>query len=217
MKISKLHYITQDLAHIPHWEQARLACEGGADWVQLRVKNQDFDTWKQTALKTQAICKVFGATLIINDNVQIAKEIQADGVHLGKTDASPIEARAILGENFIIGGTANTFEDLAFLHEAKVNYIGLGPFRFTKTKQNLSPILGLEKYQSLLAKCKIAGLNLAIVGIGGVLLSDVEDLLLVGLHGVAVSSVINLAEKPSEVTSDFMKALNEKYHVEYCK
>lgn len=213
MTISKLHYITQDLPHISHWEQAHLACEGGADWVQLRVKNQDFEAWKQTALQTQEVCKAFGATLIINDNVQIAKEIQADGVHLGKTDASPIVAREILGDSFIIGGTANTFEDLAFLHQAKVNYIGLGPFRFTKTKKNLSPILGLEKYQSLLASCKASGLHLPIVGIGGVQLADVEDILLAGLHGIAVSSVISLADNPSAVANNFIKALTEQLYV----
>ncbi len=208
MKISTLHYITQDLTHISHWEQARLACDGGADWVQLRVKNQEYSHWKETALRTQEICKNFGATLIINDNAQIALEIEADGVHLGKTDGSPIEARKMLGEKFIIGGTANTFEDIQFLHEAMVNYIGLGPFRFTKTKKNLSPILGLEGYQSILQQYKMANLSLPIIAIGGITLDDVAMLKATNLHGIAISSLINLAENPVVVTQTLREMLS---------
>ncbi|MBC7409898.1 MAG: thiamine phosphate synthase [Arcicella sp.] len=208
MKISTLHYITQDLTHVSHWEQARLACEGGADWVQLRVKNRAYSDWKETALRTQEVCKKFGATFIINDNAQIALEIEADGVHLGKTDFSPIEAREMLGGKFIIGGTSNTFEDVLFLHEAKVNYIGLGPFRFTKTKKNLSPILGLEGYQSILQQYKMANLSLPIIAIGGITLDDVAILKANNLHGIAISSLINLAENPVAVTKVLRKLLS---------
>ena len=208
MKISTLHYITQDLSHISHWEQARLACEGGADWVQLRVKNQAYSDWKEIALRTQEVCKKFGATFIINDNAQIALEIEADGVHLGKTDDSPIEVREMLGEKFIIGGTSNTFEDVLFLHEAKVNNIGLGPFRFTKTKTNLSPILGLEGYQSILQQYKTANLSLPIIAIGGILLDDVAILKANHLHGIATSSLINLAENPVVVTQTLREMLS---------
>ena len=208
MKISTLHYITQDLTHVSHWEQARLACEGGADWVQLRMKNRAYSDWKETALRTQEVCKKFGTTFIINDNAQIALEIEADGVHLGKTDFSPIEAREMLGGKFIIGGTSNTFEDVLFLHEAKVNYIGLGPFRFTKTKKNLSPILGLEGYQSILQQYKMANLSLPIIAIGGINLDDVAILKANYLHGIAVSSLINLAEHPVAVTQALRKLLS---------
>ena len=208
MKISTLHYITQDLTHVSHWEQARLACEGGADWVQLRMKNRAYSDWKETALRTQEVCKKFGTTFIINDNAQIALEIEADGVHLGKTDFSPIEAREMLGGKFIIGGTSNTFEDVLFLHEAKVNYIGLGPFRFTKTKKNLSPILGLEGYQSILQQYKMANLSLPIIAIGGITLDDVAILKANNLHGIAISSLINLAENPVAVTKVLRKLLS---------
>ena len=208
MKISTLHHITQDLSHISHWEQARLACEGGADWVQLRVKNRAYSDWKETALRTQEVCQNFGATFIINDNAQIALEIEADGVHLGKTDGSPIEVRKMLGGKFIIGGTSNTFEDVLFLHEAKVNYIGLGPFRFTKTKTNLSPILGLEGYQSILQQYKMANLSLPIIAIGGITLDDVAILKANHLHGIAISSLINLAEHPVAVTKVLRKLLS---------
>ncbi len=207
MEISKLHYITQNLTTIPHWEQAEKACLGGANWVQLRVKNTPFDEWKAIAMRTQEVCKHFNATLIINDNPLIAKEINADGVHLGKTDTNPFEARELLGDGFIIGATANTIEDLRALHKMPINYVGCGPYRFTKTKENLSPIVGLEGYQKMMAQCRAEELNLPVVGIGGVLQADVPFLLSAGLYGTAVSSVINCGENPTEITKEFLTLL----------
>ena len=203
MTIASLHYITQNLPTIPHWEQAERACLGGVKWVQLRVKNTPDEQWKEIALKTQAVCKRFHAKLIINDNFQLAHEIGADGVHLGKTDPSPVDARVLLGDAVIIGGTANTMDDIRNLHKAGVNYIGCGPYRFTKTKENLSPIVGLEGYKALIKQCREEGLTLPIIGIGGIQLEDVALLKEIGLHGVAVSSVINLAENPTEMASRF--------------
>lgn len=207
--ISRLHYITQDLAHIPHWEQAQRACEGGADWVQLRVKTQEESQWLETALRTQEVCKSFGAKLIVNDNPHIAAKIQSEGLHLGKQDMSPLEARQIVGEKMIIGGTANTLQDmLKHVASGTVQYIGLGPLRFTDTKKKLSPIVGLEGYKRILTQFRTLGHNLPVVGIGGVKADDIEDLLAAGLHGVAVSSLINIAENPSAVTQELLGMLN---------
>lgn len=201
MTISKLHYITTSPG------EAELACQGGADWVQFRVKNLPYGEWKTAAMATRDICHHYGAKLIINDNVQVAKEIQADGVHLGKEDMSPEEARTILGDQFIIGGTANTFEDIERLVKAKVNYIGLGPFRFTITKKNLSPILGLEGYQHLLRRCQLARIELPIIAIGGIQFDDIDMLLSTGIHGIAVSSAISNAEDIAYTTDQFMAHL----------
>jgi thiamine-phosphate pyrophosphorylase len=152
--ISKLHYITQDLADHSHSALAEQACIAGVDWVQLRIKNKTFDDQVIIANETAEICQKYNAKLIINDNVKLAKEVNADGVHLGKTDMEPAEARRILGNDFIIGGTANTFEDIIRLVQSGVEYIGLGPFRFTSTKENLSPILGIEGYKNIMKKCR---------------------------------------------------------------
>ena len=191
MKISKLHYITAAA------QAAELACRGGVRWVQLRVKNLPAAEWRQRALEVQAVCRQHGATLIINDNPALALAIGADGVHLGQQDMPPAEARALLGPEFIIGGTANTFADIEKLVTARVDYIGLGPFRFTTTKEKLSPILGLAGYAKLLAQCRAAGFRAPIVGIGGVELADVAALLATGLHGVAVSGAIGRAPEPA--------------------
>ncbi|WP_324674517.1 thiamine phosphate synthase [Hymenobacter sp. GOD-10R] len=201
MQISRLHYITDSPA------LADLACQGGVDWVQLRVKNLSYAAWEQLALDVRQVCRKHGAKLIINDNPQIAQAVGADGVHLGKQDMPPQEARAILGPDYIIGGTANTFADIEGLVAAKVDYIGLGPFRFTTTKQNLSPILGLEGYQTLLAQCRAAGFEVPIIGIGGIILSDVEALRATGLHGVAVSGAVSGTADPAAAATQFLTAL----------
>lgn len=190
MKINTLHYITTTP------EAAELACQGGVRWVQLRVKNQPYASWKQLALETQAVCRHYGATLLINDNPRLAQEIGADGVHVGAADMPPAEARAMLGPTFIIGGTANTFAEVQRHAAAGVDYVGLGPFRFTRTKENLSPILGLAGYAEILRQCRAAGLTVPIIGIGGITLVDVGALLANGLHGVAVSGSIGHAENP---------------------
>ena len=200
--ISNLHYITTSA------QAAELACRGGVRWVQLRVKNLPAAEWRQRALDVQAVCRHHGATFIINDNPQLAREIGADGVHLGKQDMPPAEARALLGPDFIIGGTANTFADIEGLAAAGVDYIGLGPFHFTTTKEKLSPILGLSGYAEIMAQCRAAGFTTPVVGIGGVELADVAALLATGLHGVAVSGAIGGAASPTEAARLFVEELS---------
>lgn len=203
MKISTLQYITTSAP------AAELACRGGVRWVQLRVKNLPAAEWKQRALDTQLVCRHHGATLLINDNPALALEIGADGVHLGQQDMSPVEARALLGPNSIIGGTANTFADIEGLVAAGVDYIGLGPFRFTTTKEKLSPMLGLAGYAEILAQCRAAGFAVPIVGIGGVGLADVAALRATGLHGVAVSGAIGGAASPTAAAQIFMEEVTK--------
>jgi thiamine-phosphate pyrophosphorylase len=201
MEISKLHYITASA------EAAELACRGGVRWIQLRVKNLSAAEWQQRALDVQAVCRHHGATLLINDNPALALAIGADGVHLGQQDMPPAEARALLGPGFIIGGTANTFADIEKLVAAGVDYIGLGPFRFTTTKEKLSPILGLAGYAEVLEQCRTAGFTTPVIGIGGVGLADVAALLATGLHGVAVSGAIGGAADPTMAARLFVKEL----------
>jgi thiamine-phosphate pyrophosphorylase len=205
--VSRLHYITQELTGRSHCDLAESACAAGVNWVQLRIKNKSYPEQIELAIKTKAICKKYDARLIINDNVKLAKEINADGVHLGKTDMDPSEARSFLGNDFIIGGTANTYEDIEQLAKAKVDYIGLGPFRFTSTKENLSPILGLEGYVSILKKCKENKINIPVISIGGIHTLDVKPILETGVYGVAVSSAINLSEDKADTVKKFWNHL----------
>lgn len=205
--ISRLHYITQDLPGYSHAQLAALACAGGVDWVQLRLKQNWMSNWTQEALDTLAVCRQYGARLIINDHVALARDINADGVHLGKTDMSPVEARALLGPGKIIGGTANTLADIELLAQAGVDYIGLGPFRFTTTKEKLSPLLGLAGYQYILEQCRQQQITIPIIGIGGITLTDVWPLMQTGLHGLAVSSAINKSTDPVEAARQLTEQL----------
>ena len=202
--ISRLHYITQGLPNFSHAQLAEFACKGGADWVQLRVKSKPFDEWLKIALEVKLVCLKYNAKLIINDNVQIAKEAEADGVHLGKGDMNPKEARKILGNNFIIGGSTNTMEDVRRKMTEGCDYIGLGPFRHTTTKEKLSPVLGIEGMKNIADKFWS---KIPIIAIGGIKLEDIESLIKAGIYGVAVSSGINMAEDKSGMTRKFITSL----------
>lgn len=195
--IAQFHYLTQDnIPNASHVELARQACEGGVKWIQLRIKASPLLHKKElleTAFEVQKICKKNNCILIINDYVDIAKEINADGVHLGKNDMSPSLAREYLGDQYIIGGTAHTFEDILELKNQGVDYIGLGPYQFTTTKQNLSPILGIEGIQSIIKKMKENAIRIPLIAIGGITLSDVKPLIHCGVNGIAVSGAINNA------------------------
>ena len=204
MQISRFHYLTQDLPDISHQELAEIACKNGIRWIQLRVKNKPFEDWLQIAKDVKQICNHFQTTLIINDHAEIAKAVDADGVHVGKNDVTVLAARKIVGESKIIGATANTLQDILAHQKNGVNYIGLGPYKFTKTKEKLNPILGLEGY-SIIQQSNNS--SIPIIAIGGIQLEDVQPLMNTGVHGVAVSSVINLADDKAKVISSFLELL----------
>ncbi|CAZ97794.1 thiamine phosphate synthase [Zobellia galactanivorans] len=193
MNIPKLHYISQGKTPEEHLENIQKACTSGAELVQLRLKNVKKSVVLKTAEKARELTAHFQTRLIINDHYQIAKEVQADGVHLGKTDADPVVARKLLGDYYIIGGTANTLDDCLALVKKGVNYIGLGPFRFTTTKENLSPIIPLIGYQGIVGELNS---DMPIIAIGGITIDDVPEILKTGVYGIAASG---------EITKDFNK------------
>ena len=150
MTISKLHYISQGATVKEHLENIQKACQSGAELVQLRLKNVSDKKVEKAAAQAREITAHFQTRLVINDHYKIAKAVKADGVHLGKEDTCPKIARKDLYTWQIIGGTANTLQDCEALLAKEVDYIGLGPYRFTATKKNLSPVLGLKGYQAIL-------------------------------------------------------------------
>lgn len=214
--IARLHYITQDLPDFSHPQLAEFACKGGVDWVQLRIKRPIPDPSRREGSKeiviiaeeVKKICKKYGAKLIINDFVFVAKEVGADGVHLGKEDMSPKEARKILGNNLIIGGSSNTREDVKRLMHEGVDYIGVGPYHFTSTKEKLSPVLGSEGIKEIINSLPEGegwGGAIPFIAIGGIKLEDIDPLMQAGVHGVAVSSAINLAKDKEGMARQFMQ------------
>ena len=137
---NKLQYISQGNSVQEQLQNIHKALDNGCDWIQMRFKNQNALEVFTLAEAVKMLCKEYLATYIINDNVHLAKQLDADGVHLGLSDMSVEEAKIILGKTKIIGGTANTFEDVLQRTSENCDYIGLGPFQFTATKQNLSLI-----------------------------------------------------------------------------
>lgn len=196
-----VQFITHYMETISYLDSVRIALAGGCRWVQLRMKNASVDEIRPIALEAQRLCREAGATFVLDDHVYLSKEIGADGVHLGKTDMPIDEARAILGEKAIIGGTANTIEDLC-MHVARgANYIGCGPFRFTTTKEKLAPMLGLDGYRNIMK-----GVHTLspwgeserdfVVAIGGITAEDIPSILETGVEGIALSGSILRAPDP---------------------
>jgi thiamine-phosphate pyrophosphorylase len=185
--IPKLHYISQGILPKEHLENIQKACSAGAELVQLRLKNISEKECLTFAKEAREITSYFQTRLIINDHYKIAKSIKADGVHLGKTDICPTIARTHLYTWQTIGGSANTLQDCETLIEKQVDYICLSPFRFSNTKDNLPPVLGLNGYTAIIEALKT---ETPIIGAGGITIDDVKEILETGISGIAVSTEI---------------------------
>lgn len=190
MEIDRIQYISQAPEGGTHIDTIARVLRSGVRWIQLRIKDQDPETILPVALHAAALCREYQARLIINDYPAIALAADAYGVHLGLDDMPVPQARAILGPDKCIGGTANTLEDMRRRADEGADYIGLGPYRFTATKKKLSPLLGLEGYQRLMEQARMAGITLPVIAIGGILQHDIEAILKTGIYGIAVSGLL---------------------------
>jgi thiamine-phosphate pyrophosphorylase len=205
---NKLQYISQGNTIEEQLYNIHQALDAGCDWIQMRFKNQTEKNSFSLAEAVKLLCEEYLANFIVNDNLSLAQQIGADGVHLGLSDMKIDEARAILGSTKIIGGTANTFEDIQNHVKNGCDYIGLGPFRFTNTKEKLSPILGLSGYFEILQKLKKNKIDVPVYAIGGITLKDINPLMETGIYGIAVSGIIT--ESPEKKI--LVQQLNEKLY-----
>ena len=186
-----LQFITHQTDRYTYFESALMALEGGCKWIQLRMKEAPCEEVEAVALQLKPLCKEKEAILLLDDHVELAKKLEVDGVHLGKKDMPIDQARQLLGEAFIIGGTANTFEDVVQHYRAGADYLGIGPFRFT----------------AILSQMKEANIELPVVAIGGITREDIPAILETGVNGIALSGTILRAEDPAAETR---KILNMK-------
>ena len=208
--IDPLQYITNDL------DALKRAVNAGVRWVQLRIKDQTRDQIRPIAIEALQFCKANDTKLIINDDVILAAEIGADGVHLGQTDMPATHARQIIGPDAIIGLTANTLEHLQQQHELNsttqtINYIGLGPFRFTQTKAKLSPVLGLAGYQQIMEEYRNQP-SVPIIAVGGIQLEDLSDLFQTKIYGVAISGAITNAPNKQQYIQQLKQIIASHQH-----
>lgn len=205
-----LQYISHFTPQISYAEGIRMALEGGCRWIQLRMKDAPAEEIIACAEEVLQLCRRHGAKFLLDDHVELVRQLGADGVHLGKNDMPVDEARKILGPDIIIGGTANTIEDIIRLHKQGADYIGCGPFRFTTTKKNLSPILGLDGYRSIVLKMKELGIDLPIVAIGGITVEDIPAVMGTGVSGIALSGAILGAPDPVEMTARIIETIDNR-------
>ncbi|MCZ6671903.1 MAG: thiamine phosphate synthase [Verrucomicrobia bacterium] len=180
-----LQCITLDGIEISHTQQVQQLCDAGAKWIQLRMKEASAQEMETVASETKTLCDDHGALLIINDHLELALKVGAGGVHLGKDDMNWKAARNQAGPDFVIGGTVNSLADAReALASNSLDYVGVGPYRFTETKKNLAPILdekGLGEIVDFLG-------DLPKVVIGGVSPNDLPAIAAMDADGVAVSS-----------------------------
>lgn len=207
--MTNLQFITHFTERYTYADSARLALEGGCRWIQLRMKQATDEEWMRTGHEVGQLCRRYGATFILDDRVDLVKPLSANGVHLGKTDMPVDEARRLLGPDFVIGGTANTLADVQMHAERGADYIGCGPFRFTTTKEKLSPVLGVEGYREIIDGMRRQGLRLPVVAIGGITLSDIAPIMRTGVSGIALSGTVLRADNPAEEMRTLLDEVNK--------
>ena len=204
-----LQFISHQNSRYGYVEGIRMALEGGCRWVQLRMKEASEEEFLAAAREAAALCRDYQATLILDDRVEMVKPVGANGVHLGRNDMPVDKARQLLGADCVIGGTANTIEDVRRLHRQGADYIGCGPYRFTTTKQRLAPVLGLEGYRAIVQAMEAEGIRLPFVAIGGITRTDIQPLMQTGISGVAISGGILAAANPVEETREIIRLLEQ--------
>lgn len=159
--------------------------KGGVSIVQLREKFVDDETFLKIAKEVQKITKKYNVPLIINDNVKIAKEIDAEGVHIGQSDKPLEETRKILGKDKIIGVSVGSLDEALKAQKGGADYLGIGTIFYTGTKKDINEPLGIEKLKTI-----VENISIPSVAIGGIHLNNIEEVMKTGVNGVAVISEI---------------------------
>ena len=181
------------------YEQVEKAIKGGVTFVQLREKNLDGESFLDEALEIQKLCKKYNIPFIINDNVEISRTINADGVHVGQSDMKVGNVRAILGEDKIIGVSAQTVEQAMLAEKEGADYLGVGAVFPTDSKADADDV----SYETLKAICE--AVSIPVVAIGGIGVGNILKLTGTGICGVAVISAIFAAENIQKATAELKK------------
>jgi thiamine-phosphate pyrophosphorylase len=208
--IDRLHYISQPAGDGSHLTSIEKALQAGCKWIQLRIKDQSYQDILECAMVVKELCLSHDAKLIINDYPEIAAEVKTDGLHLGLQDMPINEARKIVGESTIIGGTANTIAHVLQRIQEGADYVGLGPFRFTQTKKHLSPILGANGIDQIMRALEGYSYTIPLIAIGGITPEDLPTLLNTGIYGVAISGAITFATDSQLIVKSIIEQ-QEKY------
>ncbi len=203
--LPKAMFITHHNERFNYVSGAMAALNGGIRFIQLRMKDAEDEEVVAAARQLRPACDRHGALLTVDDRLHLLDTGLFDGVHVGKNDMPVAEAKRLIGNRFLLGATCNTAEDILKAAENGADYIGLGPFRFTTTKKNLSTILGIDGYRQCMDVVRNQGLHLPVYAIGGITPNDLQELKETGIHGVAVSSVILASLSPEKIINQIIK------------
>ena len=202
-----LQFITNTNSKTSVTDQVFAVIEGGCRWIQIRMKDASDEEIKKVVDAVKPKCIETGTFLLLNDRVELAKELNVGGVHLGKDDMPVSKARMLLGAAAVIGVTANTYADVAAVSNLDIDYYGLGPYAETQTKKNLAPVLGLKGIRDICYEMENNNILITHVAVGGITIEDVLPLLEAGVNGIAVSSAIANAEDIVKATKNFLDLL----------
>ena len=178
------------------------AIKGGATFIQLREKDTPYDQFKAIAIEVKKITDKYNIPFVINDNVELCKEIDADGVHVGADDMSVKKAREILGENKIVGGTARTLERAIKAYNEGADYLGIGAVFNTTTKS------GTTRMNKELAQEINKTVNIPTVAIGGINKENASKLKDYGVSGIAVVSAVFAQDNITEACKELINTLD---------
>lgn len=206
---NRLQYISQGEDAETQLFSIMQALDAGCTWIQFRYKQRKDSRFIKLVADAKRLTESYNATYIVNDFPEVAKEVDADGVHVGLHDMKVEEVRKLIGSHKIIGGTANTYSEVLQRIDEKCDYVGVGPFRFTKTKENLSPILGIDGYKKLISTLEKSGLAIPIYAVGGIQMDDILNLRKEKIHGIAISEMITNANEPRTTVEQVYKILYE--------
>lgn len=185
------------------YDQVKKALDGGATFVQLREKKLDREDFLAEALEIQKLCREYGVPFVINDEVSIAKDIDADGVHVGQSDMEAMDVRKVLGPDKILGVSAQTVEQAIIAEKHGADYLGVGAVFATGSKDDADDV----SHETLKAICE--AVSIPVIAIGGITKDNVSELAGSGICGVAVISAIFGQNDIKKATED-LKASVEK-------
>jgi len=207
--IEKFQYITHDIPHLSHIEQAQQACEAGAKWIQYRCLSKTDEELLQDINAIAEICDDWGSTLIVTDHVHLNGKADIQGFHIEDMDADFIALRKLVGNDITLGGSANTIENLIRLASEGADYAGYGPYAVSETKANNYALIDIQAYNHTVRELQNKAIELPLLAVGGIKIYDVEALMQTGIYGIAVSGAINFADDFIEAYQDFYSLVKE--------
>lgn len=193
-----------------HWlgnqtlfDQVKEALDGGATCIQLREKQLDDKTFLQEAIEIQKLCKQYQVPFIVNDNVEIAKDMHADGIHVGQSDMEALDVRKALGNDVILGVSAQTVEQAKKAEAHGADYLGVGAVFPTGSKDDADDV----SHETLKAICE--AVSIPVIAIGGITQDNVKELAGSGIVGIAVISAIFAQKDITQATKDLKQATEQ--------